>query len=102
MEDFIKIAVTSEIPPGGMKGFVVGKEKILVANLGGKFYATSSVCTHVGGPLEKGSLKDGVVTCPWHHSEFDVMSGKVVNGPAKESVKKFELKVEGDQILVKV
>lgn len=38
-----------------MKGFVVKSKKILVANIDGKLYAIDSVCTHLGGPLEKGS-----------------------------------------------
>jgi 3-phenylpropionate/trans-cinnamate dioxygenase ferredoxin subunit len=72
------VAKVGEVPPGTMKGVEVGGKKMLIANLGGKFYAMRSVCNHMGGPLEKGKLEGGVVTCPWHGSEWDVTTGKLV------------------------
>ena len=102
MSDFLKIASLSDVPSGKMKGFVVSGKKVLVVNLNGKLYAVSSLCTHVGGPLDKGTLENNVVTCPWHGSKFDVITGAVVNGPANKGIEKFELKVEGKDILIKL
>jgi nitrite reductase/ring-hydroxylating ferredoxin subunit/uncharacterized membrane protein len=39
-------------------------------------------CSHRGGPLEQGDFEGGCVTCPWHHSRFDLRTGAVVDGPA--------------------
>lgn len=102
MEEFVKVAAVTDIPDGKTKGFVVAGHKLLVANVGGKFYAVSSLCTHVGGPLDKGPLEKTVVTCPWHGSKFDVTTGALVNGPAEKVLDKFEVKLEGTDILVKV
>lgn len=102
MADFVKVANKDELKEGSMKGFTVGGEKVLVLNVGGKLCAVSSLCTHVNGPLDKGSLKENVVTCPWHHSEFDVTNGAVLQGPAKTPLKVFEIKVVGEDVLVKV
>jgi 3-phenylpropionate/trans-cinnamate dioxygenase ferredoxin component len=104
---YIKVAVTAEVPPGGMKGFEVNGKKILISNIDGKFYAINSACTHMGGDLSKGKLEGSVVICPRHGSKFDVKTGKNLSGPkilflklttADEAV--FEVKVEGDQILL--
>ncbi len=102
MADFVKVSTLNDVPTGKMKGFVVSGRKILVANINGKLYAVSSECTHVKGPLDKGTLEKTVVTCPWHDSKFDVTTGAVINGPAKKEIQKFDLKVEGDDIFVKV
>ena len=77
---YTSIGKVSEIPKDGMKGFAVNGKKILVADVGGKLYAITSACTHNRGPLEKGTLDWNVVTCPWHASQFDVTTGRVVKG----------------------
>jgi len=96
-----QVAEVKDIPPGTMLGTEVGGEKILVANMGGEFYAMRSVCNHVGGPLEKGKLAGNLVTCPWHGSKWDVKTGKLIEFPAPlppEPV--YKTVVEGDKILV--
>ena len=74
----VAVAKVADIPPGTMKGAEVAGKKMLIANLDGKFYAMRSVCNHMGGPLEQGKLKGEVVTCPWHGSQWDVTTGKLV------------------------
>jgi len=96
----IKIGRLSELPPGQMKGYVVNEKRIVVVNIDGKLFAISSVCTHAGGPLEKGKLDGSVVTCPWHGSKFDVTNGKVVGGPASSPESTYLVKVEGEDIMI--
>lgn len=74
----VAVAKVADIPPGKMKGAEVGGKKMLIANLDGKFFAMRSVCNHMGGPLEQGKLAGNVVTCPWHGSQWDVTTGKLV------------------------
>ena len=100
MADMVRVGSVDEVPKGGMKGFEANGKKILVANIGGKFYAMGAACTHVGGPLPKGSLEDNVVTCPWHGSKFDVTTAKCVGGPAKKDEPKYEVKVQGKDLMV--
>ncbi|MDD1647352.1 MAG: Rieske 2Fe-2S domain-containing protein [Methanomicrobiales archaeon] len=72
------LGISSEIPPGSMRGFTAGGKKILVANIGGTFHAMDAVCSHMQGDLTKGKLEGAVVTCPRHGSRYDVTTGKVV------------------------
>jgi nitrite reductase/ring-hydroxylating ferredoxin subunit len=51
-----KVATAEDVPPGTMKRFVVDGKKVTFANIGGKFYAFASVCTHIGGSLLSAAL----------------------------------------------
>jgi nitrite reductase/ring-hydroxylating ferredoxin subunit len=60
--------------------------RVVVARTEQGLAAFADRCTHKGGPLSDGVLMCGTVQCPWHGSQFDVTSGKVVCGPAKENI----------------
>jgi nitrite reductase/ring-hydroxylating ferredoxin subunit len=105
---FVKIADVSEVPVGKMKMFKVGEKEYLVANVNGIYYAIGNRCTHANGDLSKGSLDGNVVTCPRHKSKFDVTTGKVISGPKLlfihpkiRDAASYEVKVEGDMLLLK-
>ncbi len=99
--DFIKVADAKDISPSQMKEVEVDGQKIIIANINGKYYAIGSICTHEGGPLADGTLSGYEVECPWHGSKFDLRTGQVTNPPANEPEPAYELKVEGTQILIK-
>ncbi|HEY6883766.1 MAG TPA: non-heme iron oxygenase ferredoxin subunit, partial [Nitrososphaeraceae archaeon] len=101
IEDFVKVADTKDIQSSQMKAVEVAGEKICVANIGGKYYAIGNVCTHVGGPLAEGTLEGYEVECPWHGSKFDVRTGKPTRPPATRSEPTYELKVDGNKILIR-
>jgi uncharacterized membrane protein/nitrite reductase/ring-hydroxylating ferredoxin subunit len=62
--------------------------------------AFSDRCTHKGGPLSDGTLIGCTVQCPWHGSQFDVHSGRVVNGPAEEKILTYDVVTRGDDVFV--
>jgi nitrite reductase/ring-hydroxylating ferredoxin subunit len=101
MQGFEKVAETTEITQGSMKIVKVGGVEVLVANVDGSFYAINNKCTHVGGPLGRGTLTNNIVQCPWHGSKFDVKTGAVVGGPAQKPEPSYEVKVDGSGIWVK-
>src|SRR3954454_9838171 len=47
----------------------------LVIYDGGRLFALDNRCPHMGFPLDRGSVSDGILTCHWHHARFDVASG---------------------------
>jgi nitrite reductase/ring-hydroxylating ferredoxin subunit len=101
VSDFVRVASTSEIPEGKMRKVVVGSQQVLVVNVKGKYYAIGNVCTHLGGPLDRGILEDREVQCPLHGSHFDVTSGEVKRGPATRPEPVYDVKVEAGSILVR-
>jgi nitrite reductase/ring-hydroxylating ferredoxin subunit len=100
-EDFVKVAKTEDVQASQMMAVEVNDERICLANVNGKYYAISNVCTHMGGPLAEGKLEDYIVQCPWHGSRFDIRSGKVVRPPAMKPEPIYEVKVENNDILIK-
>ncbi len=101
VSDFVRVASTSEIPEGRMKKATVSGQQVLISNVKGKFYAIGNVCTHLGGPLDRGILSGNEVECPLHGSHFDVTSGQVKRGPATRPEPVYDLKVEAGSILVR-
>lgn len=74
----VSVAKLSDIPQGKMIGIELEGLKILLANVDGNICAMRSICNHMGGPLEKGTLEGNIVTCPLHGSKWDVKSGNLV------------------------
>ena len=82
----------SEVPPGS--ALLVGEAAVF--NVGGKLCATQSKCTHRQGPLNEGKLEGSTVTCPLHGAQFNVCTGAVLRGPAKDPLKIYKVIVEGE------
>ena len=100
-DDFVRVAETKDIQTSQMKEVQIDGKNVCIANVDGKYYAIGNVCTHEGGPLADGVLEGYEVECPWHQSKFDVRTGKVTSPPASESEPTYEIKVDGNSILVK-
>jgi len=103
----VKVAEKSEIPIGTMKKITLNGKDILIANVGGNYYAMGNKCTHAGGDLSKGLLDSNIVTCPRHGSRFDLTTGKSISGPKilfitlkVKDEPLFPVKVEGNDVLI--
>jgi nitrite reductase/ring-hydroxylating ferredoxin subunit len=101
MTDFVTVAKVSEIPDGQGLAFSVNGRMVAVFNEGGRFSAIDDFCPHMGASLAGGYLEDGIVTCPWHAWRFCIHDGKWCDNP-KIRIDAFEVRVEGDEIQVKV
>jgi nitrite reductase/ring-hydroxylating ferredoxin subunit/uncharacterized membrane protein len=75
-------------------GVVVGREQ-------GRLYALAGRCCHRGGPLHRGKVADGEITCPWHGSTFRIDDGSVVRGPAAYPQPVYDVRVESGAIEVR-
>ena len=100
MEDFVKVAATTDLPPGELMLVEVEDERIALANVGGQYYAVPDECTHSGCPLSDGELEGERLQCPCHGSQFDVRTGEVVGPPADEPLTLYAIRIEGNDILV--
>jgi nitrite reductase/ring-hydroxylating ferredoxin subunit len=100
MGSFVKVAKVSEILPGHLLRVEVAGHLLCLANVAGTVYAVDDDCTHIGGPLDRGELEGHVLTCPLHLAQFDVRSGDVLRGPAREPLPVYRVMVENETILV--
>src|SRR5262245_44110804 len=82
----VEAATVDEIAPGGMKFVQAGDHEFVVCNCDGRYYAVDRRCGHMNGPLEMGTLDGTILTCPMHHVQFDVTTGKPLNGPVPQHV----------------
>ncbi|MEK6285495.1 MAG: Rieske (2Fe-2S) protein [Acidobacteriota bacterium] len=99
MSDFIKIANTSDLPPGQAMVVEIDGRTIAVFNVDGQFYALDNTCMHRGGPLGEGFVDRNNLTvqCPWHGWIYSLATGaSPIDSMAK--VEKFEVKVEEGEV----
>jgi nitrite reductase/ring-hydroxylating ferredoxin subunit len=82
----------SEVPPGS--ALLGGAAAVF--NVAGRVCATQAKCTHRGGPLNEGTLDGSTVTCPYHGAQFNVCTGAVLRGPARDPLKTYLVIVQGD------
>jgi nitrite reductase (NADH) small subunit len=99
MGTFVRVGKTGEVPPGHGRVVVVQGFPVALFNVEGRFYAVSNVCLHRGGPIGEGLLDETIVTCPNHGWEYDVRTGANLANPVAR-LRTFEVRVEGDDILV--
>jgi nitrite reductase/ring-hydroxylating ferredoxin subunit len=66
---------------------------------GGEVYAVDNRCPHMGFPLHRGSVADGILTCHWHHARFDLCTGGTFDQWADE-LRRFPVEVDGDDVYV--
>jgi nitrite reductase/ring-hydroxylating ferredoxin subunit len=66
---------------------------------GGEVYAVDNRCPHMGFPLHRGSVSDGILTCHWHHARFDLCTGGTFDEWA-DDLRRFPVEVEGDDVYV--
>ena len=100
LSEFVVVAQVGDIEARSSRAFAVGNYEVAVFYVDGHYYALEDACPHQGGPLSEGFLEGPMVTCPWHAWCFDVRTGKMSLGEFA-SVARFEVRVEGNAILVR-
>ncbi len=78
-----------------------GRHGIAIFISDGKPYAVDNRCPHMGFPLDKGSVRDGILTCHWHHARFDLESGGTFD-PFADDVKTYPTQVRDGVVYVDI
>ena len=68
------------------------------------FYATEDTCSHAQSSLAAGEvdLEECTVECPYHASEFEIKTGRVLSLPATKPIKTFPVRIVGDEVFVEI
>ena len=97
----VKIGTVAEIPDGERKIVEVEGISIGVFHYHGDWYALRNSCLHRSGPVCTGSLKDGILTCPWHGYQYDVTNGEfLLDSSAK--LEMFSVEIRDGDIYLRV
>jgi nitrite reductase/ring-hydroxylating ferredoxin subunit len=106
----------AELPPGGRKVIKLGRREVVAFNVEGDLYAVFNRCPHHRAPLDRGVIggttlpcgvgemkfgaKGKILRCAWHHYEFDLTTGRSVADPERLRVRTYDIREEGDEIVV--
>lgn len=71
-----KIASVSDVSTDKVLKTSANGQSVLVAKVGDKYCAVANKCPHLGLPMAKGKFENGVITCPFHGSKFEICTGK--------------------------
>ena len=100
--EFHEVATTDELDEDEAIQVMVGRKEIALYCLGGEYFATDDICSHAYASMSDGYIENGQVECPLHGACFDIKTGKALTAPATIDLATYEVKVEGDKILVGV
>ena len=100
IDDEIVVASIDELKVNQMKLIHMRDKRIVVCRTEKGYAAFDDRCTHRGGSLAGGSMSCGTVQCPWHGSQFDVSTGIVTAGPAKENIHTYVVKETDKTVLL--
>jgi 3-phenylpropionate/trans-cinnamate dioxygenase ferredoxin subunit len=112
---FVQVATVTDLENGSMKKIRAGGQDLLLARVRDKYFCTEAYCPHLGGNLSEGTLTGTILTCPRHHSQFDISDGHVLcwtdlTGNILVAAKKqrpqrplrtYPVKIEGNAVFVK-
>src|SRR5882762_3714178 len=101
-DGFTPVASLSELPPGSAKRVYAANEAVALFNVNGTVFAVANRCTHARASLSEGKVDAAhcTVTCPWHEGVFSLETGRVLGGPPVHSVTTYQVKLDGDTILI--
>ena len=100
-EGFVAVARVGDLSPGQMKFVAVERERVVLANVAGGFYALRDVCGHKNAPLSRGRLDGCLIECPLHFAQFDIRTGELVDGPVSAAVPVYQVRIKDDTIYLK-
>lgn len=102
MSDFVKAGKFSALDDPGREVIEIDDRMIVLFRVGQDVFALDDVCTHDGGPLGDGKLEGYAIICPRHGARFDIRTGAVLALPATRPTVSHAVRLDGDDIYVKI
>lgn len=101
-EVWIDVVPLEELKPGDTQIVYLEGKQVGVFNVNGELFAVNNRCPHARGPLSEGTIDHEACTvvCPWHYAKFDLRTGKVLDGVARQSVEPYEVEVRDGVVWV--
>lgn len=98
--DWRDVGAVAELAGRPLQELKVAGKRIALSCRDGQFGAIHGVCNHVGGPLGQGRLDGEYIVCPWHNYKYHWRDGRGEPGYEEEAVPSYQLKTEGDRLLL--
>lgn len=98
---FVRAADLEELKRAGRLVVHVEGQTIALFLVGDRVYAVDNRCPHMGFPLHRGTVREGILTCHWHHARFDLAGGGTFD-PWADDLRTFPVEVRGGEVWVDV
>ena len=102
MHEFQRVIDVADVPDPGKTLVEVENEMVALFHVEGRWHAIDDVCTHDGGPLADGELRDHKISCPRHGAKFDIRTGAALTMPAVRPTRAHDVKVEDGGVWVRL
>ena len=99
--NFVRAMPLAELQGVGCRAVQINGHTVALYAAGDRVYAVDNRCPHMGFPLDKGTVKDGILTCHWHHARFDLESGGTFDQWA-DDVRAFPVAIRDGDVWVDV
>ena len=96
---YVRVASLADVQVAGCLPLSIEGNALALWYHKGKVYAIDNRCPHMGFPLSRGSVQDGVLTCHWHHARFDLSSGGTFDQWADE-LRSYPVETRGADVWV--
>jgi nitrite reductase/ring-hydroxylating ferredoxin subunit len=97
----VRVGPLEELKAKGCLVVLAGGHRVAVFWHEGRAWAVDNRCPHMGFPLSRGTVRDGLLTCHWHHARFDLASGGTLD-PFAGDVRTYATVLEGRDVFVEV
>src|SRR5262245_8951281 len=101
MGELVRAASLSDLRAAGRVVVSVGGQTLCLFADGDDVHAVDNRCPHMGFPLHRGTVADGILTCHWHHARFDLCSGGTFDQWA-DDLRRFPVELRGDDVYVDI
>ena len=98
----VRVCAASDVKPGAAKRVDIEGHRLCVVHIGDDWYVIGDECSHEDYSLSEGDVweDDCEIECPKHGSTFDLTTGEPQTLPATQPVPKYDVKIEGDDVVV--
>ena len=96
---FVRATSLADLQTAATQTIQLNGHTVALWYVDGEVYAVDNRCPHMGFPLDRGSVKDGILTCHWHHARFDLESGGTFDQWA-DDVRAFPVEVRDGEVWV--
>jgi nitrite reductase/ring-hydroxylating ferredoxin subunit len=100
-DSYVRAANLEEVREKACVSTQVEGHTLVLFAYGDKVYAVDNRCPHMGFPLDRGTVRDGILTCHWHHARFDLASGGTFDQFA-DDVRAFPVEIRDGEVWVDV
>ncbi len=102
MAGFVKVTTLDELPVGSIRSFEIDCARFVLARTDEGVFALADECSHDSAPFSGGRLRGHEIMCTRHGARFDLRTGTVTAPPAVAPIETYEVKVEGQDVFVRL